>query len=402
MALARCTTLSTKAFRAGVQHRRHLHTTAAELPGGFGDLFSAAVLERLLADGGLRTTSARLVRAGKESALIDAGHADPGDRPGSAPFLSTEAVRAGLASGHTLVLRALHRYHPPLRRFTQALSEDVGHPVRVNAFVTPPHSQGVDLHFDVQDVFVLQIAGEKHWELRAQPLAHPLPSQAWFDVSASRRAELAAASTPLDELTLRPGDTLYFPRGTMHSPRTTDELSIHLTFAIPQITRHDLLTELVAVAGPGDEWLRESVSLAELEDDDQVARATLRGLAQRLAAAAESANPADLLWAIRSRAFAEMPAEPVPVLPPTTPPRSLRVREGVRFRVVDDGDSLALHGSGKRVRLPVEVRGALDELRSTGTLDRGRWDEELTPPGAEQLVRVLTDIGLLTTGPVAR
>lgn len=70
--------------------------------------------------------------------------------------------------------------------------------MRINAFITPPGSQGVDLHFDVQDVLVLQITGEKHWQLKTQPLVDPLPQQAWFDVSERRREELRLAKGLLE------------------------------------------------------------------------------------------------------------------------------------------------------------------------------------------------------------
>lgn len=254
--------------------RRYLHTPAQDLAEDFADLFSPQGLEDLIS-GGLRTSSLRLVRDGVEGDITRGCIPESGDAPGTAPFPSTDGIRAGLKAGQTLIVRSLHRFHAPIRRFAHELAAELGHPVKVNAFVTPPNSQGVDLHFDVQDVLVLQIAGAKRWLLRTPPLPDPLAAHAWFDVSAQRRKELQDASQPLADLVLRAGDSLYLPRGTMHSPMTQNELSIHLTVAVSRTTRHDLLTELVRRA-VDDDWLRAGVETDQLVADPDLARRTLR------------------------------------------------------------------------------------------------------------------------------
>ena len=75
------------------------------------------------------------------------------------------------ADGHTVVLQGLHRLWPPLIEFAGALTTDLGHPVQVNAYITPASSQGFSAHYDVHDVFVLQVAGEKRWRIH-EPV-HP-------------------------------------------------------------------------------------------------------------------------------------------------------------------------------------------------------------------------------------
>ena len=76
--------------------------------------------------------------------------------------------------GHTVVLQGLHRLWPPLIEFAGALTTDIGHPVQVNAYITPASSQGFSAHYDVHDVFVLQVAGEKRWRI-SEPV-HPAPA----------------------------------------------------------------------------------------------------------------------------------------------------------------------------------------------------------------------------------
>ena len=67
--------------------------------------------------------------------------------------LASEGVLALVREGSTLVLQGLHRLWPPLIEFTGDLAADLGHPVQVNAYVTPAQSQGFAPHYDVHDVF---------------------------------------------------------------------------------------------------------------------------------------------------------------------------------------------------------------------------------------------------------
>ena len=115
------------------------------------------------------------------------------------------------AEGATIVLQGLHRLWPPLIAFSQDLAADLGHPVQVNAYVTPPQSRGFSDHYDVHDVFVLQIEGEKRWRIHAPVHPAPLRAQPWTD----RRAdvEAAAQTEPVIDAVLRPGDCLYLPAG---------------------------------------------------------------------------------------------------------------------------------------------------------------------------------------------
>ena len=98
------------------------------------------------------------------------------------------------ADGHTVVLQGLHRLWPPLIDFAGALTTDLGHPVQINAYVTPRSSQGFSAHYDVHDVFVLQVAGEKRWRIHAPVLAAPLRDQPWTDHRAAVEARAAGAS----------------------------------------------------------------------------------------------------------------------------------------------------------------------------------------------------------------
>lgn len=394
MILHRCVGLPAEKFLADHFGTRHLHTPAADLPTGFADLFTAQSVEDLLTGTGLRTTSVRLVRDGKE--VPAPGIVERGDTPTEPAYVDTDGIRRAIAAGSTLILRSLHRYHPPVRRLAHQLASELGCPVRVNAFVTPPEATGVDLHYDVQDVFVLQIAGTKIWHLRTPPIPSPLPSQAWFDQPAARRDRLRAASEHLDDVVLRPGDSLYLPRGTMHAPRTQDSLSIHLTIALSRITRHDLLHRLVEVAAD-DEWLRAAVNPHELESDPDSARELLDRIIRRLPEALNRVAAGDLLWGLRREAFRDLPAEPVPVLPgPPATGVAYQVRPGAQYAVTPaDDERLRLHVPGKQVTLPATTAALFDTLAGGGRVSPRALAATFGDTDARKLVDLLVDLDIV-------
>ena len=57
------------------------------------------------------------------------------------------------------------------------LEETLGHPAQANAYYTPRAAQGLPVHHDTHDVFVLQVAGEKRWLVYEPALELPLQDQ---------------------------------------------------------------------------------------------------------------------------------------------------------------------------------------------------------------------------------
>ena len=154
--------------------------------------------------------------------------------------------------------------------FAAQLADDLGHPVQINAYITPPQSQGFSAHYDVHDVFVLQIAGEKQWFIHEPVFESPLRSQPWNDRSTA--VAEAATQAPVIDTVLRPGDALYLPRGYLHSAKALGGVSVHLTVGIHPVTRYALVEALLALAAD-DLSLRTSLPLGvDLSDPKAVSR----------------------------------------------------------------------------------------------------------------------------------
>ena len=267
---------------------------ADELPGDVDDLFSEDAVDELVSRRGLRTPFLRVARDG-ETLAARAFTSGGGTGAGIADQLDDSKLSALFAEGSTLVLQALHRTYAPVTTFTQQLAADLGHPVQVNAYVTPPQSRGFDDHYDVHDVFVLQVAGRKRWRIHAPVHEAPLRDQPWTD----RRDEVAAAARtePLIDEVLEPGDCLYLPRGTLHAATALGDVSTHLTFGVHPWHGHHVATEL------------GSAALAALVEDPEV-RASLP-LGVDLSRTDDVRERAELVRAALLRAVESVPVDTI-------------------------------------------------------------------------------------------
>jgi ribosomal protein L16 Arg81 hydroxylase len=126
----------------------------------------------------------------------------------------------------TLVFNSIHRRVESLKRWTLSLVQELCESVAVNAYFSPAASvPGLDLHYDPQEIFVIQVAGSKRWEVWDRLETHPLK----FDKPKGYPdLELGDSQT----LTMQPGDVLYLPRGTWHRAVAIEQTSLHLTVTI--------------------------------------------------------------------------------------------------------------------------------------------------------------------------
>lgn len=240
--LNRC--IGTDAGLFATQHwgRRPLLSRADSLPRDFSDLLSPSAVDELISRRGVRTPFLRMAKTG--DVLARDCYTGPAGFGAEMPDqVDSAKVLAEFAAGATIVLQGLHRLWPPMIDFVRSMVDDLGHPVQANAYVTPPGSRGFDPHYDVHDVFILQAAGEKHWTVHAPVHEHPLPSQPWTQ----HRKAIAARvdDEPVIDTVLSAGDALYLPRGWVHSARSQEATSIHLTIGVSAMTNLDVVRAVV-------------------------------------------------------------------------------------------------------------------------------------------------------------
>jgi ribosomal protein L16 Arg81 hydroxylase len=348
-------------FAAEYWGRKPLLSRAADLGEDFTDLFSLDAVDELVANRAVRTP---FVRMANEGDLLAPGRytapagfgAEVGDQ------LDADKVLAEFAGGATLVLQGLHRTWEPLRGFTRTLVEELGHPAQVNAYVTPASSRGFDPHYDVHDVFVIQIHGEKHWVIHQPVHEDPLGDQPWGD----RAPDVAARAQgePTIEATFAPGDVLYLPRGWIHSATALGGTSIHLTIGVAALTRWNIVEQLVAGL-KDDPALRASLPVG-LHDVETAVAEAIEAITARLRSGVDAASVARAL-----DSAVQASTRPEPVRPISTVERlgsldsaTVRWRDGGNARLERTGTEIRIVGRAKTVALPLEAAEAIQSLRA--------------------------------------
>jgi hypothetical protein len=122
-----------------------------------------------------------------------------------------EAARALGAEGYTIFVRHAERYHARLAELAGSFEKTFGGPVNIHMFATPAGSPGFSWHYDAEDVFIVQTAGEKEYSLRKNTV-HPWPLEETLPDDMRYEREIM----PLMRATLRAGDLLYIPCGYWH------------------------------------------------------------------------------------------------------------------------------------------------------------------------------------------
>lgn len=234
------------------------HHIGRDRPDYFGMLAGPSSVEQLLAALRTEPSAVRLVRG--------ADHLQPADYTLHDGTLDLARIRAELDAGYTIICNNIEKYLRPMSTLTHGVEVELNFPTHVNAYVTPPASTGFLPHYDHHDVLVLQVQGSKTWHFYGdEPVAGHLMQQ-------MHEVDPAGLPEPTS-VHLAAGDTLYLPRGRVHSAETTSESSVHLTVGIHVPTVLTLLTHTLHMLSLRDDVVHTRLPARYL-DDPQV-RASL-------------------------------------------------------------------------------------------------------------------------------
>jgi hypothetical protein len=373
-----------------------LLSKAAELGGDFTDLLDAAAVDELISTHGLRTPFLRMAKDGKD--LPKASFTRSAGAGATMPDQAADdKVLSAMASGTTLVLHALHRTWAPLVHFGEQLTRDLGHPVQINSYVTPPQSQGFAPHYDVHDVFVLQVAGRKQWTIHEPVVTDPLDNQPWT----ARKAEVEsrAAQEPVIDTVLEPGDAMYLPRGTIHAAKALGETSIHLTVGLHPITGYHLARYLLELA-QDDDALRASLPMGVDLSDPTVLADHLTDTVQKLTARLAQTEPAPVARQLgkdlrrRTRPAPVGPLGQLTAADNLTPDTAVRLRAGLRYELEALDGTVRLHMVDRTIDLPPAAANAAKSIL-TGEPVTAAQLPGLDPDAQLALIRSLLHDGVV-------
>jgi len=203
----------------------------------------------------------------------------------NAQYMQPDAARitALLRQGAALVANDVDALSPGLRSVAGVLEAALGAKAQANVYCSWRQRQAFDSHFDTHDVYAVHVEGEKVWQVyrdRAdRPIAHPRYKnfgQAHHD---------QAKGGVLMEVTMRPGDLLYLPRGQYHDALASESSSLHVAMGLTAVIGIDFL-DLVREMAIGDSLFRANVPGPFSGDDGLMDH--MKALAQRLGEMAAS------------------------------------------------------------------------------------------------------------------
>ncbi len=135
-----------------------------------------------------------------------------------------------LRMGCTVRVRHAERADPAVQALADDFAQIFGAPIDVHLYATASEATSLHWHYDVEDVFVLQLAGSKTWLLRKNtvnpwPLLEQMPEDLRFE-----REQM-----PVTSYLLEAGGWLYVPNGYWHATKAGAE-SISLSVGVSSPT----------------------------------------------------------------------------------------------------------------------------------------------------------------------
>ena len=265
--------LTVETFVTEIWGQSHYHVSRSS-PEYFDTLFDgSASVDQLL---GLFRPDLSLVRLVRENDKKEPYHYRRSDGG-----LDVAGIGHDFADGYTIVLESIHRYVRAIASLLHAIEVELNFATQVNAYFTPPESQGFVPHYDEHDVLIMQIRGSKIWHLYDGIDVAPR--------AALRHEPVAADALPSPtDVCLEVGDVLYLPGGRVHAAEATSEVSVHLTVGVLAPTLLVLVTRALNSLSGSDDRVHTQLPPRYLDDPD--ARAMLGVLVRDVVEALDQPN----------------------------------------------------------------------------------------------------------------
>jgi len=169
--------------------------------------------------------------------------------------INLNQLYAMYADGYSIVINHVHCYNKEINNLVNSLRIELSSNIAANMYLTPANQKAFASHYDSHGVFVLQLHGEKKWNIydnskfKIPPVNSPQPN--------FKREEL----TLNKEVTMKSGDFMYIPRGVPHDAYTEDKSSLHISVGVYPIQWMDFFQKFVQILGYREIELRKSLPL---------------------------------------------------------------------------------------------------------------------------------------------
>jgi ribosomal protein L16 Arg81 hydroxylase len=209
------------------------------------------------------------IRVVKESNAVHPERWMAKSKTGIGKQIDIAKIEEFMADGYSLVVTPIQSYVPALAKLCEDIRAELSENIKIGVVVTTGTCGAFKLHFDPEDIIILQVQGTKRWKIYGPPVSNP--------VIGIPKPPPPPETEPLFDDVLRPGDLLFLPAGNWHHCENGPDRSLHLgIFCIAPTFLHVLkgfLSQFMA-----EEMFR--VPLTRFENDEELAQLEARAKAR--------------------------------------------------------------------------------------------------------------------------
>jgi hypothetical protein len=160
------------------------------------------------------------LRLSRDSATVPLERWFTQDAAGARPDIAK--VEAYLAEGFSLCITCVDEHAPQLTTLCNDIRARTFEQIKIGVIVTTGKIGAFKLHYDPEDLIILQVEGRKRWKIYGPAVSNPVIGMA--------QPEPPPEQAPIFDEVLRPGDFLFMPGGNWHRCENGPGRSLHLGF----------------------------------------------------------------------------------------------------------------------------------------------------------------------------
>lgn len=185
--------------------------------------------------------------------------------------------------GASLAINDIDTLTPEIAAVVGAFEQELTVKGQCNLYCSWQQRQAFQTHYDTHDVFAIHFEGEKDWRIWETRMPHPIQHPRYKGLG--EEFDVQNRGKVLMDVTMKPGDLLYIPRGWYHDALSSSGGCIHIAFGMTGIIGLDMLSTISDVA-VDREIFRENLPRAS--EGREALRERLKALASELSEIAES------------------------------------------------------------------------------------------------------------------
>jgi hypothetical protein len=166
---------------------------------------------------------------------------------------------AYMTAGFSLAVYRIDSFAPHLKALCQSIRATLREQIKMGVIVTTGRGGAFTLHYDPEDLIILQVEGRKRWKIFGPPVVNPI-------VGMTPPAAPPEDILLFDEI-LEAGDFLFLPAGHWHRCENESSRSLHLGIFLQPPSGLDVVKALTSELLSDDQF---RMPLTRLEDASDI------------------------------------------------------------------------------------------------------------------------------------